>query len=197
MIRSKSIRLAIMAIMLAAACKPALSHMGVSSTNSFAAGFAHPLFGLDHVTVMVAVGLWAALKGGRALWAWPAAFVGLMLAGGVLGIAGLPVSFVEPVILASIVALGLLVGAAVDLSVTAGAIIIGFFAFFHGHAHGTEIPETAGGLDYVIGFVLATALLHGAGIGLGLVPGQRFRGLARLAGAATTAAGLGMMLGAI
>ncbi|MER9587065.1 HupE/UreJ family protein, partial [Mesorhizobium sp. M0276] len=132
-----------------------------------------------------------------ALWAWPAAFVGLMLAGGALGITGVPVPFVEPVILASIVALGLLVAAAVDLPVTAGAIIIGFFAFFHGHAHGTEIPETARGFEYVTGFVLATALLHGAGIGLGLLPGRRFRGLVRLAGAATAAAGLGLMVGAV
>ncbi|MER9587146.1 HupE/UreJ family protein, partial [Mesorhizobium sp. M0276] len=91
MTRSKSIRLAFVAIMLAAACKPALFHIGVGSANSFTVGLAHPLFGLDHIMVMVAVGLWAALKGGRALWAWPAAFVGLMLAGGALGITGVPV----------------------------------------------------------------------------------------------------------
>lgn len=93
-----------MAIIFAAACKPALSHIGVGSVNSLAAGLAHPLFGLDHIMVMVAVGLWATLKGGRALWARPAAFVGMMLAGGALGIAGVPAPFVEPVILASIVA---------------------------------------------------------------------------------------------
>ncbi|ESW70565.1 protein hupE [Mesorhizobium sp. LSJC285A00] len=142
-----------------------------------AAGFAHPLFGLDHVTVMVAVGLWAALKGGRALWAWPAAFVGLMLAGGVMGVAGVPVPFAEPAILASIVALGLLIAAAVDLPVATGAGIIGLFAVFHGHAHGTEIPETAGGLEYLAGFALATALLHGAGIGLGCCRASVFAGL--------------------
>lgn len=174
-----------------------MSHTGVGLANSFAASLAHPLFGLDHIMVMVAVGLWAALKGRRALWAWPAAFVSLMLAGGALGIAGVPVPFVEPVILASIVALGLLIAAAVDLPVAAGAVIIGFFALFHGHAHGTEIPETAGGLEYLAGFAFATALLHGIGIGLGLLPGRRFRGLVRLAGAATAVAGLGLMVGAV
>ncbi|MER9560414.1 HupE/UreJ family protein, partial [Mesorhizobium sp. M0323] len=174
---SKFTKITFTAIVLAAACKPALSHIGVGSANSFAAGLAHPLSGFDHITVMIAVGLWAALKGERALWAWPAAFVGLMITGEAVGIAGVPVPFVEPVILASIVAFGLLIAAAVDLPVAAGAIIIGFFAFFHGHAHGTEIPETVGGFEYVTGFVLATALLHGAGIGLGLLQGQRFRGL--------------------
>ncbi|WP_435528507.1 HupE/UreJ family protein [Mesorhizobium shangrilense] len=196
MIISKTTKLAFVAIMLASACKPALSHIGVSSANSFAAGFAHPLFGLDHIMVMVAVGLWAALKGGRALWAWPAAFVGLVLAGGALGIAGVPVPFVEPVILASIVVLGLLVAAAADLPVATGAVIIGLFALFHGHAHGTEIPETAGGLEYLAGFALATALLHGVGIGLGLA-GRRFRALVQLAGAATAAVGLGLIFGAV
>ncbi|TIM04508.1 HupE/UreJ family protein [Mesorhizobium sp.] len=197
MTRSKSTRIVFVAIMLASACKPALSHIGVGSANSFAAGLAHPLFGLDHMMVMVAVGLWATLRGGRALWGWPVAFLSLMLVGSALGIAGVPVPFVEPVILASIVGLGLLIAAAVDLPVAAGAIMIGFFAFFHGHAHGTEILETAGGLEYVTGIVLATACLHGAGLGLGLLPGQRFRGIVRLAGAATAATGLGLMLGAL
>lgn len=197
MTKSKSSRLAFVVIMLAAACKPALSHIGVGSATSFAAGLAHPLFGIDHILVIVAVGFWAALKGERALWAWPAAFLGLMLAGGELGIVGVSVPFVEPVILASIVALGLLVAAAVDLPVAIGAVIIGFFALFHGHAHGTEITETAGGHEYLAGFALATALLHGAGIGLGLLSGRRFRGLVQLAGAATAAAGLGLIVGAV
>ncbi|MER8440676.1 HupE/UreJ family protein [Mesorhizobium sp. M1312] len=196
-IRRKFARIAFAAIVLATACGPASSHIAVGSVGSFGAGLAHPLSGLDHVTVIVAVGLWAALKGGRALWAWPVAFLSLMLTGGALGIAGVPVPFVDPVILASIVALGLLIAAAVDLPVAAGAIIIGFFALFHGHAHGTEIPETAGGFVYLAGFALATALLHGAGICLGLLPGQRFRALVRLAGAATATAGLMMIVGTL
>jgi urease accessory protein len=96
------------------------------------------------VTVMVAVGLWTALKGGRAIWAWPCAFVAVMLVGGALGMAHVPIPFVEPGILASVVTLGLLVALVVDLPVWLGGIIIGMFALFHGHAHGTEVPETAG-----------------------------------------------------
>ncbi|MBN9243704.1 MAG: HupE/UreJ family protein [Mesorhizobium sp.] len=176
---------------------PAQAHVGAGATSSFAAGFAHPLSGLDHMAVMVAVGLWAALKGGRALWAWPAAFVGVMLAGGGLGLLGVPVPFVEPGILASVVALGLLVALAVDVPVWAGALVIGLFALLHGHAHGTEVPETAAGLEYMAGFALATALLHGVGIAAGLGFGQRFRGLARAAGAACAALGVGLAFGMI
>src|SRR5471030_297931 len=116
------------------ASSPALAHVGVGSTASFSAGVAHPLSGLDHMAVMIAVGLWAALKGGRALWIWPVAFVGVMLVGGALGMAHVPVPFVEPGILASVMALGLLVALTVDLPVWIGIIIIGTFALAHGHA---------------------------------------------------------------
>jgi urease accessory protein len=185
-------RLCLSAILLLAASIPAYAHVGIGTTSSFTAGFMHPLSGLDHMTVMIAVGLWAALKGGRAIWAWPAAFVGVMLAGAALGMAQVPVPFVEPGILASVVALGLLVALAVDLPVSAGVAIIGLFALFHGHAHGTEVPENAGGLEYMAGFAVATALLHGVGIAAGMSLGMRFRGLARVAGAACAAIGVGL-----
>jgi urease accessory protein len=157
----------------------------------------HPLSGLDHMTVMIAVGLWAALKGGRAIWAWPAAFVGVMLGGAALGMAHVPVPFVEPGILASVVALGLLVALAVDLPVSAGVAIIGLFALFHGHAHGTEVPENAGGLEYMAGFAVATVMLHAVGIAAGLSLGLRLRGLARVAGAACAAIGVGLAFGVV
>ncbi|TIP57095.1 MAG: HupE/UreJ family protein, partial [Mesorhizobium sp.] len=99
---------------------PAYAHVGIGTASSFTAGLAHPLSGLDHMTAMVAVGLWAAMKGGKAVWAWPLAFVGVMLAGGALGMLHVPVPFVEPGILASVVALGLLVALAIDLPVSAG-----------------------------------------------------------------------------
>lgn len=190
-------RLGLAAILLVAAAMPAYAHVGIGTTTSFTAGFTHPLSGLDHMTVMIAVGLWGALKGGKAIWAWPAAFVGVMLAGAVLGMAHVPVPFVEPGILASVVALGLLVALAVDLPVSAGVAIIGLFALFHGHAHGTEVPENTGGLEYMAGFAVATALLHAVGIAAALGLGMRFRGLARVAGAACAAIGLGLAFGVV
>jgi len=117
---------------------------------------------------MVLVGLWAGLKGGRALWVWPATFVGVMLIGGILGMEGVPLPFVEPAILASVVALALLVALAVDLPVSVGAGILALFALFHGHAHGTEVAGTLNGVEYMAGFALATAALHLAGIGFAL-----------------------------
>lgn len=195
--KSTIARTLIAAAALTVLAAPAHAHVGIGAATSFGAGFGHPFSGLDHVAAMVAVGLWAALKGGRAVIVWPAAFVAVMLAGGVLGMAGVAVPLVEPGILASVVALGLLVALAVDLPVAAGAAVIGLFALFHGHAHGAEIPETAGGLAYLAGFAVATALLHGAGIGAGLPVGARFRAVARLAGAATAAIGLGLIAGAI
>ncbi|TPN02831.1 HupE/UreJ family protein [Mesorhizobium sp. B2-1-5] len=193
MISAQMKRTALSATLLMAAAMPAYAHVGAGTTSSFAAGFMHPLSGLDHMTVMVAVGLWAAQKGGKAMSAWPAAFVGVMLAGGALGMLHVPLPFVEPGILASVVALGLFVALAVDLPVTAGVAIIGVFALFHGHAHGTEVPENAAGLEYMAGFAVATALLHAAGLGLG----RRFRVLMQAAGAACTAIGLGLVLGAV
>lgn len=190
-------RLCLSAILLLAAAMPAYAHVGIGTASSFTAGFMHPLSGLDHMTVMVAVGLWAALKGGKAVLAWPAAFVGVMLVGGVLGMLHMPLPFVEPGILASVVALGLLVALAIDLPVSAGVAIIGLFALFHGHAHGTEVPENAGGLEYMAGFAIATAALHATGIAAGLGLGIRFRGLARAAGAACAAIGIGLAFGIV
>jgi urease accessory protein len=190
-------RASLSAILLLAAAMPAYAHVGIGATSSFTAGFMHPLSGIDHMTVMIAVGLWAALKGGKAIWAWPLAFVGVMSVGGTLGMLHMPLPFVEPGILASVVALGLLVALAIDLPVSAGVAIISLFALFHGHSHGTEVPENAGGLEYIAGFAVATALLHAAGIAAGLGLGTRFRGLARAAGAACAAVGAGLVFGVL
>ena len=190
-------RATLSALALAAAVSPAYAHVGVGLTSSFSAGFGHPLSGLDHITVMIAVGLWAVQKGGRAVWAWPAAFVSVMLIGGALGMAHVPVPFVEPAILASVVTLGLMVALAIDLPVSAGVAIISAFALFHGHAHGTEVGAGVGGLEYMAGFAMATALLHGVGIAAAIAVGARFRGLVRIAGAACVALGAGLAFGMI
>ena len=190
-------RTALSAILLLAAAMPAHAHVGVGTTSSFTAGFIHPFSGFDHMTVMVAVGLWAALKGGKAIWAWPLAFVGVMLVGGAIGMLHVPVPFVEPGILASVVALGLVVAFAIDLPVSTGVAIIGLFALFRGHAHGSEVPKNAGGLEYMAGFAVATAALHAVGIAAGLGLGIRLRGLARTAGGACAAVGVGLVFGVL
>jgi len=147
------------------------AHVGVGQTSGFAHGFLHPLTGFDHLAAMVAVGLWAAQQGGCALWVVPLTFVAVMALNGLLGTLGVSVAFVEPGIVASVFVLGLLVAAAVRLPLVASSLIVGVFAVFHGHAHGAEMPETVSGLAYGIGFVLATGILHGCGIGLGLLAG--------------------------
>jgi urease accessory protein len=180
------------------ASSPALAHVGVGSTASFSAGVAHPLSGLDHMAVMIAVGLWAALKGGRALWIWPVAFVGVMLIGGALGMAHVPVPLVEPGIFASVVALGLMVALAVDLPVWLGTVIIGAFALLHGHAHGSEVAENIGGAEYMAGFALATASLHLVGIGFALAMARaHWRPVIRVAGAVCVAIGAALYAGVI
>ena len=172
---------------------PAFAHIGVGSTASFAVGVAHPLSGLDHMTVMIAVGLWAALKGGRSLWVWPVAFVTVMLVGGVLGMTRVPVPFVEPGILASVVALGLMVALAIDLPIWLGAVVIAGFALLHGHAHGSEATETVSGAEYMAGFALSTAALHIVGIGFALgLSRANMRAAVRVAGVLCVLIGTGL-----
>jgi urease accessory protein len=180
---------------------PAFAHPGLAGHSSFFAGFTHPLFGLDHILVMVAVGLWAAVIGGRALVVVPAAFVGTMVVGYLLSLTGLTLPFVEPIILASVVALGLLIAAAVRLPVAAGAVLVGVFALFHGYAHGGELGVAAV-LPFGLGFAIATALLHAAGIGLGLLLGSGIgigeawgKVAARVLGGAAALLGLALAFG--
>jgi urease accessory protein len=193
----------IVAVAFALGATPALAHLDPSEHGSFMAGFTHPLFGLDHILAMVAVGLWAAMLGGRAIWIVPAAFVGTMALGFGLAMAGVGLPFVEPLILASVVVLGLVVAAAVRLPAVAGALLVGAFALFHGHAHGAELGA-ATALPYLFGFVVATALLHAAGIALGLALGSglgigpaRGRLLTRALGGATAVAGIALIAGVV
>ena len=176
----------------------AFAHPGLGSPESFATGVAHPFTGVDHVTAILAVGLWAALKGHRAVWAWSASFVGMMFIGGATGMAHVAVPYVDAGILASVIVMGLLVVFAVDLPVAAGAALIGAFAFLHGHAHGSEVPETANGVMYMAGLALATAALLGFGIEFALSARSILSGFPiRLAGGACIVVGVGLSCGVL
>ncbi len=167
------------------------------SMSDLVAGLAHPVSGADHILAMLAIGLWGVVAGGRALWAWPATFVAMVLVGFAAATLGLQVPFVEPAIVSSIVVLGLLVALAVRAPLWLGAVIAGLFAFFHGHAHGTEAATAGVGLAaYASGFSLATAALHAVGIGAGLVI-ARLAGepLLRTTGALVAVSGLALIAG--
>ncbi len=195
--RNFSPTLKMSAVLVAAALLPALAqaHPWPGHSHSFTGGLSHPLNGLDHILAMVAVGLWAAQLGGRALWLVPASFVTLMSVGGVLGMAGLALPGVETGILVSVLALGLLIAAAARLPLAASMAVVGVFALFHGHAHGAEMPAAASSLAYGAGFILATALLHACGMALGFLAQKRLPApVLRFAGAAIAVGGLCLWL---
>jgi urease accessory protein len=164
------------AALLAFVPAAALAHPGHDGAG-LVHGFMHPLGGFDHIIAMVAVGLMAARLGGRALWLVPASFVAAMTVAGLAAGAGVALPYVETGIVASVVVLGAVALFGVAMPVAAAMGLVGFFAVFHGYAHGLEMPGTASGLAYGAGFVAATAMLHAVGVGLGLVIG-RSRGLA-------------------
>ena len=183
-------------LILAVMAGTAQAHTGLGHTAGFGYGFAHPIGGTDHVLAMIAVGLFAAMLGGRALWLVPATFVAMMAAGGILGFSGGVLPLVEVVIALSVVILGLAVTLRRNVPVMAACALVGFFAVFHGFAHGAEMPAGASAATYALGFVLATAVLHGLGIALGLGLG-RLANVARVMGAGIALAGAGLLAGLI
>lgn len=169
----------------------ASAHVGSGPVGGFLSGLSHPVSGLDHVVAMIAVGLWGAQLGMPALWMLPVAFPMLMAAGGVLGLVGLPLPGVEIGIALSAVVLGALVLGRVRPPLAIAVAVVAFFAVFHGHAHGTELEGGQNAMLYSLGFVIATGLLHGVGIAMGLI--QRWeagRRALRGAGGLVMAAGL-------
>jgi urease accessory protein len=144
------------------------AHTGIGDPNGFWHGLGHPIGSLDHILAMVAVGLWAAQMGGQALWLIPGSFVIAMAVSSVLGHFGLLIPGIEQGILASDFILGLLLLFAARFPLAVSTSIVAILAIFHGYAHGAEMPETASGLTYGIGFIISTAALHLAGIGMGL-----------------------------
>jgi urease accessory protein len=187
---------------LAALTVPALlfagsaqAHVGVGPAGGFPAGLLHPLGGLDHLLAMVAVGAWAAMKGGRAFWILPACFIAGMLAGGIIGFQTGALPVVELGIVGSVILLGLMIAVDLKLSSVLAMVLVGLFGLAHGHAHGTELPAGASGLLYAQGFLLATAVLHGLGMLAGHLASLQGRMVAlRLGGGAVAAAGLLLLI---
>ncbi len=166
-------------------------------------GFLHPLLGIDHMLAMVAVGLLSAQMGGRAIWTVPAAFVSVMAVGGLLGLTGIGLLWVEYGIATSVIVLGIALALKQGLPVGLAMVFVGLFALFHGHAHGTELPTSTntvlGIISYVIGFMVATAGLHVIGALLGTIATRTKLGdmTLRVAGALIAVTGFGIFLGAV
>lgn len=192
-------RISVFVASLLALTTSAQAHTGVGDTHGFLHGFIHPIGGIDHVLVMVAVGLFAVHLGGRALWLLPLSFVSMMVVGGACGMAAIGLPGIETGIGLSVVILGIALAVGYRIPVAAAMAMVGVFAVFHGHAHGTEMPESASGLAYGLGFVLATLMLHLGGIGLGLGLGNlgelRRPRILRIAGSAMALAGVAILTG--
>jgi urease accessory protein len=169
----------------------ALAHSQTGRGTGFLTGVIHPFTGLDHVLAMLAVGMWGAQLRGNAIWILPVAFPLMMALGGVAGILGVPMLPIEPGVAASVIALGSAIAANFRPPLAGAAALVGVFAIFHGYAHGMELPRRADALPYCVGFVMATGLIHLAGIALGLLA-HRPRGAAvlRLGGASIAIVGL-------
>jgi urease accessory protein len=185
-----------LALLLALTPSLAFAHVGSGDAHGIAHGFMHPLSGLDHILAMGAVGLFAAHLGGRALWLVPLAFLAMMTVGGALGVRAIGLPYVEVGIGLSVVVLGIMVASRANPPVAIAMALVGFFALFHGHAHGAEMPESASGLAYGAGFILATTLLHAIGIAFGMLIGSERR-LTQLAGSAMAMGGIALLGGMI
>ena len=174
---------------------PAAAHTG-QGVGGLAQGFAHPFAGIDHITVMVAVGFWAAILGGFSVWLVPVAFLLAMALGCGLGLVGSPFPGIEAGIALSALVLGLLLVFRVRPSPAIAASLVGFFAVFHGYAHGAELPEAANPLAFSLGFVAATAILHVGGMALGMVAkSPKIERLVPIAGGALALSGVAFLSG--
>jgi len=181
----------LVALALAAMPYPAFAHVEQGQAAGFLTGLRHPWSGLDHVLAMIAVGLWGAQLGNPALWLLPVTFPMMMSVGAVMGLIGMGLPGVEVGIAVSALLLGGMVMGEVRPKLAVAVLLVGFFAIFHGHAHGTELPPGQSGLLYSMGFVIATGCLHAMGIGIGLV--HRWpAGRLALRGAGALIAGMGL-----
>ena len=190
---------ALLALALIALPTAAFAHAGHGDTAGLLSGFMHPVGGIDHVLAMVAVGVFAFVLGGRALFLVPLSFVAMMLAGFALGTSGISLPFVELGIALSSIVIGAAAAWGKPMPVAAAMSLVGAFAVFHGHAHGAEMPANAAGLEYALGFMLATAALHLAGIGAAMgvtrLVGKYGKPVAQVAGGVFALGGLGVLAG--
>jgi len=185
------------ASLLLLVASPVYAHpMPGDAVGGFVGGLLHPLLGIDHLLAMVAVGVWAAQLGGSAVWKVPPAFVLTMLIGAGVGLAGVGLPWIEPMIAASVVILGLVIGTRARMSSCLASLLVAAFALFHGHAHMAELPAGALALNYIVGFAVTTASLHGAGIAMGYLLHRHASGaLVRAGGMGLAAAGVWMLVG--
>jgi urease accessory protein len=178
--------------------QPAFAHPQEGQAAGLLTGLVHPISGLDHVLAMIAVGLWGAQLGAPAIWVLPVAFPMVMAMGGMLGFLGVPVPGTEYGIAASAILLGTVVTLEARPPLVLAALVVGLFAIFHGHAHGTELPPGESALLYSMGFVVATGCLHAVGIGIGTVYRWKWgQTLVRVAGAVIGSGGIFFMWQAI
>ena len=186
----------LLALMLLAVALSARAHTGEAEGSGFLSGLLHPIAGADHLLAMVAVGIWGATLGRPLVWVLPVAFPMLMVVGGVLGISGVPLPYIEPGIAMSVVVLGLAIAAAWRAPRPVAIAIVAAFGVFHGYAHGKELPDAASPAAYVIGFVLSTGALHLGGVALGLLAKlPRGTQMLRTAGGLIAAAGVWILFG--
>ncbi len=172
------------------------AHPQTGGIGGFVSGFLHPLTGLDHIVAMVAVGLWGAYLGAPTMWLLPVIFPMVMAFGGALGILGVPLPGTETGIALSGVMLGLAVAFAARLPLWVAGTLVGIFAIFHGHAHGTDLPHAANAATYAVGFVLATGLLHLSGIAFGLLTRYPWGGvMVRTCGGVIACVGFAFLFG--
>jgi urease accessory protein len=196
--RDDQSRIAFVWSLLTLAAVPLFAHQAGGEAAGLLSGLQHPVSGLDHVVAMLAVGLWGAQLGSPALWMLPVAFPMVMAIGGAMGLIGLPLPGVEIGIAVSGVVLGAMVMLEARPKLSVALALVGVFALFHGHAHGTELPSGQNGLLYSVGFVAATGTLHACGIGIGFIHRWSWGRLAlRLAGAAIGLCGLYFLWGAL
>jgi len=195
----KSPLAALLAVLaLIAVSTPAFAHPGHGAAEGVLAGFAHPLSGLDHLLAMIAVGVWAAQLGSRAVWAVPAAFVSLMALGAAMTFVAadsVAAGAIESGIAASLLVLGLLIWRTQRMPLAGAAVLVGLFGLLHGAAHAAELPQSAEPLRYAAGFIAATVLLHVVGVFLGTMLKRHTPLLGHLGGAAVAATGLVLLVG--